>query len=151
MVIQPSGLFPRVQASSPLSTPEEIPYGRKKSPAVRVLVVDDEPLVLWSITETLRSHGMEVDEARNAKEALRAITREGGPPDAVLLDLNLPDSHDLGLLRTMRTIAPATRVFLMTAFGTPEVRLDAQQLGVVDVIDKPFDLTRLDSILTCRP
>jgi DNA-binding NtrC family response regulator len=129
---------------------EEIPHGRKKSPAVRVLVVDDEPLVLWSITETLRSNGMEVDEACTAKEALRAITAESGPPDAVLLDLNLPDSHDLGLLRTMRTIAPATRVFLMTAFGTPEVRIDAHRLGVVDVIDKPFDLTRLGEILTCQ-
>lgn len=149
MAIQPSGAFPRIQPSPRASTGEEIPCGLKKSPAVRVLVVDDEPLVLWSITETLRSHGVDVDEASNAKEALRAFTAEGGPPDAVLLDLNLPDSHDLGLLRTMRTIAPATRVFLMTAFGTPEVRLDARQLGVVDVIDKPFDLTMLDTVLTC--
>ena len=126
---------------------EEIPPGLKKSP-LRVLVVDDEPLVLWSITEMLRSHGMEVEEASSANTALRAFTSKEGPPDAVLLDLNLPDSSDLGLLTMMRRLAPKTRVILMTAFGTPEVRAEARRLGVVAVIDKPFDLDSLDGLLT---
>jgi len=126
---------------------EEIPPGLKKS-ALRVLVVDDEPLVLWSITEMLRSHGMEVEEASTANTALRAFTAQDGPPDAVLLDLNLPDSNDLGLLTMMRKLAPRTRVILMTAFGTPEVRAEARRLGVFSVIDKPFDLDSLDGLLT---
>ena len=127
---------------------EEIPLGLKKSPALRVLVVDDEPLVLWSITEMLRSLGMQVDEAATANAALRAFTAPEGPPDAVLLDLNLPDSNDLSLLSMMRKLSPKTRVVLMTAFGTPEVRAEARRLGVVSVIDKPFDLDALDSLLT---
>lgn len=148
MVIQPSGAFPRFQAPSPVPVREEIPPALKKSPVLRVLVVDDEPLVLWSITEMLRSHGMDVQEASNAKSALRLITGEDGPPDVVLLDLNLPDSTDLGLLTMMRRIAPSTRVILMTAFGTPEVCAEARRLGVASVIDKPFDLDSLDSLLT---
>src|SRR6185436_12806683 len=134
MVIQQSGPFPQVQPLSTLPMREEIPPGLKKS-ALRVLVVDDEPLVLWSITEMLRSHGMEVEEASTANTALRAFTAQDGPPDAVLLDLNLPDSNDLGLLTMMRKLAPRTRVILMTAFGTPEVRAEARRLGVFSVID----------------
>src|SRR5437773_8910298 len=120
MVIQTSGAFPRTQRPPAVEARGEIPRGLKKSPALRVLVVDDEPLVLWSITEMLRANGMNVQEAANAKIALRTFTAEGGPPDVVLLDLNLPDSADLGLLSMMRRIAPATRIILMTAFGTPE-------------------------------
>lgn len=147
MVIQPSGQNPRIQATSLLPAREEIPPGLKKSPALRVLVVDDEPLVLWSITEMIRAYGMEVQEAADARSALRTITGEGRPPDVVLLDLNLPDSSDLGLLTMIRRIAPTSRIILMTAFGTPEVRAEARKLGVVNVIDKPFDLDTLDSLL----
>jgi DNA-binding NtrC family response regulator len=111
--------------------------------------VDDEQLLLWAIAETLRSRGMEVDEASNAKEALRALTSAGCAPQAVLLDLNLPDSHDLGLVRMVRRLVPAARVFLMTAFGSPEIRDEARQLGVVDIIDKPFDFTALDGLVAC--
>lgn len=148
MVIQPSSAIPRIPGNSVFPAREEIPPSLKKSPAVRVLVVDDEPLVLWSITEMLRSQGLEVQEAGNAKTALRALTSEGGPPDVVLLDLNLPDSSDLGLLAMIRRIAPATGIILMTAFGTPEVCDEARKLGALAVIDKPFDLDTLDSLLS---
>jgi DNA-binding NtrC family response regulator len=127
---------------------EEILVPQKKS-APHVLVVDDEQLLLWAIAESLRSRGLEVDEASNAKEALHALTAERTAPEAVLLDLNLPDSHDLGLVKMVRRLAPAARVFLMTAFGTPEVRAEAHELGVVDIIDKPFDLTALDGLVAC--
>jgi DNA-binding NtrC family response regulator len=127
---------------------EEILVPQKKS-APHVLVVDDEQLLLWAIAESLRSRGLEVDEASNAKEALHALTAERRAPEAVLLDLNLPDSHDLGLVKMVRRLAPAARVFIMTAFGTPEVRAEAHELGVVDIIDKPFDLTALDGLVAC--
>lgn len=147
MVIQQSGPIPQVQAPTGLPAGEEIRPMLKKS-TLRVLVVDDEPLVLWSIAEMLRSRGLEVEEASSANTALRAFTAKEGPPDVVLLDLNLPDSHDLGLLTMMRRLAPRTRIILMTAFGTPEVRAEARRIGVVSVIDKPFDLESLDDLLT---
>jgi DNA-binding NtrC family response regulator len=146
MNYQLPGPIPQIQGSAPLANSEEIPSARNKS-VRQVLVVDDEQLLLWAIAETLRARGINVAEASNAREALRALTVEGSALEAVLLDLNLPDSHDLGLLRMVRRLAPAARVFLMTAFGSPEVRAEACQLGVVDVIDKPFDLTALDGLL----
>src|SRR5262245_14165091 len=98
----------------------------KKSAAGRILVVDDEPLVRWSIAETLR--GYDVVEAGGADSALRALI-EDAAPDAILLDVRLPDSSDLHLLETITLILPGTPVVLMTAFGTPELVDEAQGLG----------------------
>ena len=148
MVVQPSGAFPQIQAPPAPEPCGEIPEAQKKSPGLRVLVVDDEPLVLWSITEMLRSRGMQVQEAASAKTALRVFTGDEEPPDVVLLDLNLPDSADLAPLSMMRKIAPKTRVILMTAYGTPEVCAEARRLGVFTVMEKPFDLDTLDGLVT---
>jgi DNA-binding response OmpR family regulator len=148
MISDSSRTNPHVQAASCQTNREEVLVQRKKSPP-HVLVVDDEQLLLWAIAETLRSRGMEVDEASNAKEAVRLITSEDHVPEAVLLDLNLPDSHDLGLARMVRKLVPAARIFLMTAFGSPEIRAEARQLGVVDIIDKPFDFSALDGLVAC--
>jgi two-component system, NtrC family, response regulator AtoC len=132
--------------ASATSADTDFPAATRKSPT-RVLVVDDEPLVRWSIAETLGNHGYEVAEAGDSVEAVRALTAPRSVPDIVLLDLRLPDCSDLDLLSTVRRLAPSALVILMTAFGTPEVRKEAEQLGAFRVIDKPFDLDGLESLL----
>lgn len=117
----------------------------KKSP-LRVLVVDDEPLIRWSVTQTLVDLGMEVEQALDAASALRAI-ETAEPLDVIVLDLRLPDMDDLTLLQTIRQRLPQTAVVLMTAFGTPEIVADARGLGVVDVLSKPFELAELSRVV----
>ena len=132
---------------SPVPVPGgEYPHLRKKS-ATRVLVVDDEPLVRWSIAETLGAHGCDIVEASDAQGAFAAILGSAHKPDAVLLDLKLPDSDDLSLLASVRHLLPAVPVILMTAFGTPEAFEEARRLGVFTVLDKPFDLDELDRLV----
>src|SRR5438552_16710950 len=87
----------------------------------RVLVVDDELLIRWSLGEALTAAGFLVAEGRDAAETLGALRDEANRPDLVVLDYRLPDSHDLGLLTTIRREAPAVPVILMTAHGTAEV------------------------------
>ena len=120
----------------------------KNSPVLRVLVVEDELLIRWSIVETLRSAGHEVIEADSAAAAERALTNAPEPVDAVLLDYRLPDSNDLTLLSNIRRLSPASAVIMMTAFGTHEVTKGALALGVYKVINKPFDLHDLAPLLT---
>lgn len=114
---------------------------------MRVLVVDDEALVRWSVAETLRAHGFEIIEASDAHGALAAIRDPEVRPDAVLLDLKLPDSDDLGLLSAIRYARPDAPVILMTAFGTQELLDEARRLGVFTVLDKPFELDELDELI----
>jgi len=114
--------------------------------ARQVLVVDDEPLIRWCIAETLGGAGYGITEAQDAASALRALA-EMPEPDVILLDLRLPDSNDLGLLRQIRTIAPSAAVIMMTAFGTPEVTADALELGARGVLTKPFDMHDLEHVV----
>src|SRR5262245_65319027 len=90
----------------------------------RILIVDDEPLIRWCIAETLATAGYGITEAQDAASALRALA-DMPDPDVILLDLRLPDSNDLSLLRSIRSIAPAAAILIMTAFGTPEITAEA--------------------------
>jgi DNA-binding NtrC family response regulator len=107
-----------------------------------VLVVDDEPLIRWSVSETLSDLGYDVEEASDAESALRKVTTAARPFDVVVLDLRLPDMNDLSLLGTLRQLLPMAVLVLMTAFGTAEVIKDAQLLGAT-VLNKPFELDDL--------
>ena len=113
---------------------------------LRVLVVDDEPLIRWSIAETLGAAGHQVTEAQDAASALRALA---DAPDTalVLLDFRLPDSNDLGLLAEIRRMAPAAPVIMMTAFGTPDVTAAALKLGASKVLNKPFNMHDLEDLV----
>lgn len=110
----------------------------EKSPR-RVLVIDDEPLIRWSVSESLTGLGMEVQQAADAASALRKVTTAGLPFQVVVLDLRLPDMRDLSLLATLRQLLPEARLILMTAFGTPEIAAEAALLGA-NVLAKPFEL-----------
>jgi DNA-binding NtrC family response regulator len=120
----------------------------EKNPcALRVLVVDDEWLIRWSLAETLAQEGHAVSEACDGKAALTALEGDPGQPDVVLLDYRLPDSNDLTLLAEIRRRAPDAAVILMTAFGTPEIVRGALDLGAFSVVSKPFEVRELAALV----
>jgi DNA-binding NtrC family response regulator len=119
-----------------------LPDGAEKSTR-QVLVVDDEWLVRWSVTEALRARGIEVRQASDAASAMRMFDSRCG---LVLLDLHLPDADDLRVLSFIRRHAPSTPVIMMTAFATRELIEAAAALGA-PVINKPFDLEDLTGIV----
>jgi DNA-binding NtrC family response regulator len=109
---------------------------------VPILVVDDESLIRWSLSETLEAAGFSVLEAGSAREALDWLSARHDI-GVVLLDLKLPDSNDLNLLRLIRTLVPASRVILMTAHGTAEMLDEAVSAGAFRAVGKPFDMTEM--------
>lgn len=112
----------------------------KKSPNVRVLIVDDEPLIRWALGETLADRGYGVLEAGDGRGAVRVLGESPLPVEVVLLDYRLPDSNNLQLLSTIRTLSPQSQVVLMTAYGTPEVAAEALRLGAFCVVNKPLEM-----------
>lgn len=118
---------------------EKLDPAVKKSP-LRVLVVDDEALIRWSVAETLTDLGLEVEQAVDAASALAALETAVPGFDVIVLDLRLPDMDDLTLVSTIRRRLPRVAVVLMTAFGTPEIVAKARALGVVNILGKPFEL-----------
>jgi DNA-binding NtrC family response regulator len=104
--------------------------------ARRVLLVDDEDLIRWSVAERLRVDGHEIVEAASAAEALE---RADGT-DLVLLDYKLPDEDGVAVLRKLRELDPDTLVIMLTAHSGVETVVEAMKAGAFDYATKPFDL-----------
>jgi DNA-binding NtrC family response regulator len=111
--------------------------------ASTVLVVDDEPLVRWSVAETLSDHGYQVMTVADAAAAMHVMAGPGKPPDVVLLDLWLPDRNDLEVLSAMQRLSPATKFILITAYGSEALFDDARQRGAFASLDKPVEMSAL--------
>jgi two-component system response regulator AtoC len=115
---------------------------------LRILVVDDEALIRWSLVETLSDAGNEVVAVPDAENAVQVVRDAAVPFDVVLLDFRLPDSSDLTLLSRLRRLTPTTRIILMTAYGTPEIVQGALDLGAFCVLNKPFEMNALSPLVT---
>lgn len=113
----------------------------------QVLVVDDEALIRWSVSEALADAGWIVRQASTGAEAREAAHALQGRPFVVLLDLRLPDVADLSLMRDLRAHRPDVPIVIMTAHGTPEHTRMAREAGVYRVVDKPFDIGSVVAIL----
>jgi two-component system, NtrC family, response regulator AtoC len=113
---------------------------------LRVLVVDDEPLIVWSLVQTLSTCGEIVSEAGTGEAALQSLGAEP-EPDVVLLDFHLPDSSDLRLLSTVKRLAPHSHVILMSAYCTPEMRENALAVGAYRVVGKPLDMNDVPAMV----
>jgi DNA-binding NtrC family response regulator len=115
---------------------------QKRTQPLKVLVVDDEPLIRWSLRRGLTRNGHEVHEATTAVQTLNVLSGEGSF-DVVVLDYRLPDRRDLSLLQQVRQASPESVVVMMTAYGEPGMREEARALGALTVIDKPFQVAEL--------
>jgi two-component system, OmpR family, KDP operon response regulator KdpE len=106
----------------------------------RVLVVDDEPQFLRALATNLRGAGYEVETATTAAEALAAAGLR--PPDAVILDLLLPDGSGKDVLRELRGWSDAP-VVLVSAVGDEDEKIAALDAGADDYVTKPFAIGEL--------
>ena len=121
--------------------------GGKNSSGLSVLVVDDEPLIRWSVRKGLTRCGHDVAEAETGAAALALIAAHPGRFTVVILDYRLPDRRDLSLLKDVRTLLPDAAVLMMTAYGDGEMRAEAARLGASAVVDKPFQVNALVSLI----
>jgi len=112
-----------------------------------VLVVDDEPLVRWSLGERLRQEGYEVREAGTGQQARAQFADANGRRLVVLLDLRLPDADGLALFDELRRLHPGWKVIIFSAQATPEIAQAALSRGALHVGGKPFDLDEVVSLV----
>jgi DNA-binding NtrC family response regulator len=110
---------------------------------LRVLVVDDEPLIRWSVAEALLDDGVDVVTAEDGRSAVTAVAAAARAFDVVLLDYRLPDVENWTLLTLIRQMAPASAIVLVTASHTAELAAEARLRGACCVLRKPFDLIDL--------
>jgi DNA-binding NtrC family response regulator len=107
----------------------------------KILIVDDEQLIRWTLTEALRGWGYVPVEAETVAKALAAFDAE--QPVAVLLDINLPDGSGLDVLREIKSRKPDSVVIMITANVLIDDTLAALRGGAYDFIGKPINLEEL--------
>ena len=110
-----------------------------------ILLVDDDPRILTSLSQALAEDGTEVRTAPSAEEGLAALG--GAPADVVLSDLKMPGMDGIELLKLLRERAPATDVVIMTAHEDLPTVATAMREGAADFLVKPLDLHQLRRLL----
>ena len=111
----------------------------------KLLIVDDEKNVLYSLEKGLKPDGYVILTADTAKKGV-ALVRDS-KPDAVLLDLRLPDMSGLDAFDRMRSLDPRLPVIIMTAHGTTDTAIEAMKRGAYEYLLKPVKLNELRQIV----
>lgn len=102
----------------------------------RILVIDDEAIVLTSCKRALTPEGYEIETANNPADGLKMLESETF--DLVLVDLKMPDMDGIEVLRIIKEKWPSTGVIIITGYQTVGTAVKAVKLGAHDYIEKPF-------------
>ncbi|HJV64203.1 MAG TPA: sigma-54 dependent transcriptional regulator [Geomonas sp.] len=111
----------------------------------RILVVDDEKLISWSLAAMLKKEGYEVETAASGKEALAKLGIF--KPELVMLDICLPDTNGLELLKNFKAKNEDLYVIMITAYANADSAVQALQDGAEDFFGKPFNLDAVKHVV----
>jgi two-component system response regulator AtoC len=103
-----------------------------------VLIVDDEVLIRKSLSKVFRARGCLVDVASTGAEGLEKVSEVR--PQVMILDMRLPDTDGLSVLKRARQIDPLLQVIVITAYGDVQSAVDAMKLGACDFVRKPYEM-----------
>ncbi len=110
-----------------------------------ILIVDDEPSIVNTLSSVLQDEGYKVLTASNGEEALQIITEQ--KPPVVFLDMWMPGKDGIEVLREIISLRPETQVVMISGHATITNALDAVRLGAVDFLEKPFTIDSISSSL----
>jgi len=126
----------QVDGAGGASASEDLAEAARTADAGIVLVVDDEPAIVESLTKIFKREGLTVLSATDGTAGLDVLRKHR--VGVLLTDLMMPNTGGMDLLRAAKTIAPETEVVLMTAYGTVETAVDAMKEGAYDFVTKPL-------------
>ena len=111
----------------------------------RMLVIDDDELILDSFQLGFSEPNYEVLTSRSAREGLSRFST--ADPDIVLLDVRLPDLSGLEAFEQLHKANPKTPIILMTGHGSAATAIEAMRLGAYEYVVKPFDVTAIGELI----
>ncbi len=115
-------------------------------PLPKLLIIDDESNVLYSLQTGLETDDLTVVTAKTGKRGLALVPKED--PDVVIVDVRLPDMSGLEVFDKIKEIAPRVPVVIITAFAATETAIEAMKRGAFEYLLKPVDLHHLREVIT---
>jgi DNA-binding response OmpR family regulator len=112
---------------------------------MKVLIVDDEYLIRYSMRRLLEQEGYAAFTAASGEDALHLFNEQ--KPDIVILDIRLPDANGLTLLKTVKDICPSVVVIMATGCPNAEDSIAAMKMGALAYLEKPVDIDVLKSLM----
>lgn len=112
----------------------------------KILVIDDEKLLRWSLEQNLSKEGYSVISAEKGAEGLELFSAE--QPDIVLLDIHLPDISGLNVLESIKKENRNALVIMITAFGDVQTAVKTIKTGAYDFVEKPFNMDKLKILIS---
>jgi two-component system, response regulator RegA len=120
--------------------------GREGAPTL--LLVDDDDVLRERLGRALRERGFEVTTAAGGEEAIAAARRDA--PEFAIVDLRMPGPSGIDVLDALRAVDPATRVLMLTGYGSIATAVEATRRGAVGYLPKPADADEIVAALTGR-
>lgn len=111
----------------------------------RILLVDDEETLRWTLHEALVEEGYDIENTNDSIKALGLVKKTHY--DLVISDLKMPIMGGLQLISEIKKIHPDIKAIVITAYGSVETVIEAMRLGVVDFITKPFKIEQMKSVI----
>ena len=111
----------------------------------KLLVIDDEPGIHFSISRVFASQSIQVLSAESAEDGLRLAASES--PDVILLDIRLRNHSGLEVFHDLKRVDPRSLVVFITGYGTTDTAIEAMKLGAYDYLVKPLDADQLQQVV----
>ncbi len=111
----------------------------------KVLIVDDEHLIRYSMQKLIEFWGYSAVTAECGEDALRLFSEQ--KPDIVILDIHLPDLNGLDLLKTIKDICPSVAVIMATGCPDAKTSVDAMNMGALAYLEKPVCIDTLKTLM----
>lgn len=102
----------------------------------KILVIDDEPIIMVSCERTLTPEGYEVKSVSSGREGIKLLEKE--PFALILLDIKMPDMDGIEVLKRIKEMSPETKVIMITGYSTVETAVKSLKIGAFNYIEKPF-------------
>lgn len=112
-----------------------------KGKKIKILIVDDDPEIIWVLTESLQEEGYYIYSADNGEAGLKAI--KDNSPEVTLLDIKMPKMDGMEVLSKIKENGNPTEVIMLSAHGEAKNIVKAMKMGAADFISKPFDKDEL--------
>ncbi len=105
-----------------------------------ILIIDDDTDMCWVLSEVLKEEGYSANIVHEKKSALTIITKKNF--DLIILDYKLGNDDGLSILKEINSKKQGSKIIMISAYGNKKLKDEAEKDGVIDFIDKPFDIAK---------